>query len=204
MRRDGEIAKCVSIGDCYVDLKIDDICFFYVWKKNGKICYNTEHNFDIINEYIDPTTIMKQFDPTKPVQTKDGQDVTILGTNGRGNYPIYGYVGYGDQDINCWTKEGKYNYALMRQNIENKWDLVNLPTTKVVPLDAGDVKFGDLLKIDNNPGDWRGIVAINAKNTSHPVVAGQGSFSFIYLQKHCEISRDGGKTWEKCEKVVNE
>lgn len=166
---------------------------------NG-FCLNDkkEHIKDIVSEYVEPQK--STLDLTKPVQTKHRLKVVILGTNGKGKYTVYGYVNDNYDTIHTWTETGRYATIVA----DDPFDLVNIPQTKVVPLDAGDIKFGDILKIDNNPNDWRGIIGINGKNSSHPVMAGGGNFSFQYLQKHCEISRDGGKTWEKCEKVVED
>jgi len=44
-------------------------------------------------------------DFNKPVQTKSGKQVEILTTDGRGQYPIVGYIEGSDSPA-CWTREG--------------------------------------------------------------------------------------------------
>lgn len=48
---------------------------------------------------------MTEIDFSKPVQTKDGRRVEILGTNGREPLCIYGYI-EGNCELFTWTKSG--------------------------------------------------------------------------------------------------
>lgn len=60
-------------------------------------------------------------DLTKPMQTRDGQKVNLITTEGREEYPLVGYVGDGIIPT-AWTKEGKWwngggNFTLNLVNI---------------------------------------------------------------------------------------
>lgn len=61
-------------------------------------------------------------DLTKPLRTKKGELVTIVTTEGRGEYPVIGYIGDNDS-IDRFTKEGKY-YA---SGTTSTYDLENVP-----------------------------------------------------------------------------
>lgn len=76
------------------------------------------------------------FDPTKPCTTRDGRDVIIKFTDGRGDYPIAGYIGAKD-GVDHWSKDGHYfggnSHAL---------DLVNVPETpRCEPVDKAKGGF---------------------------------------------------------------
>ena len=60
-------------------------------------------------------------DYTKPVQTRDGRPVTILSTEGRGQYPVIGYVGK-DTAMKKWSAEGNYS-----TDGDRTLDLINVP-----------------------------------------------------------------------------
>lgn len=62
-------------------------------------------------------------DWTKPVQTRDGTPVNILSREGRGTFPVIGYIGDAT-DVDTWTAEGKY-----RTNKSGPEDLMNVPET---------------------------------------------------------------------------
>jgi hypothetical protein len=51
--------------------------------------------------------IAPKIDFTKPVQTKGGESVEIITTNGRGTYPVIGFVG-GNESPSTFTSEGVY------------------------------------------------------------------------------------------------
>jgi len=64
-----------------------------------------------------------KIDYSKPVRTKSKQPVTILFTNGRGEFSVGGYVG----DSSClslWTKDGIHCIS--------EFDLENAPVRKTV------------------------------------------------------------------------
>ncbi len=64
------------------------------------------------------------FDPTKPVQTRDGREAGIYATDGGNKYPIHGYHVdcNGDKSVGCWTKDGLYI-----DDARDARDLVNEP-----------------------------------------------------------------------------
>jgi hypothetical protein len=51
---------------------------------------------------------MSNIDFTKPVETIDGTPVQIVSTEGRGRYPILGYIGHESQYITSWSSDGFY------------------------------------------------------------------------------------------------
>lgn len=57
----------------------------------------------------------------KPVQTRRGYPVTILTTDGRGNYPVVGYI-WERTDVHTWMRSGRY-FA----DLEGPLDLINVP-----------------------------------------------------------------------------
>lgn len=53
-----------------------------------------------------------KIDYTKPIRTKRYKTpVTILYTNGRGNFPIGGYIG-NTENIQFWTKDGGFKESV--------------------------------------------------------------------------------------------
>jgi hypothetical protein len=74
----------------------------------------------------------KKFDPTKPVQTRDGWDVVIFpmpqGAAGYNKETIFG--AYKNPDLNCWyvacwSGDGRWNGST-----DTEYDLVNIPVKK--------------------------------------------------------------------------
>jgi len=51
---------------------------------------------------------MSNIDFTKPVETIDGTLVQIISTEGRGKYPILGYIGNKSQYVTSWMPDGFY------------------------------------------------------------------------------------------------
>ena len=66
-------------------------------------------------------------DWTKAVQTRDGRKVEILGTGGRGSYPVVGYVG--DSTV---IREWHINGSWCSPTRPAPLDLINVPETRVV------------------------------------------------------------------------
>lgn len=64
---------------------------------------------------------LNNLDLTKPVQTRDGRKVEILGV-GRGDYPIKGYI-ENETKLTTWSIEG---FGRNKKNGE----LINVPTKK--------------------------------------------------------------------------
>ena len=76
------------------------------------------------------------FDPTKPVQTRDGREAGIYATDCGGNYPIHGFVVNGERrKITTWAENGSH-----LGSHPNLSDLVNVPDYPPLP----DVKGGRL------------------------------------------------------------
>lgn len=80
------------------------------------------------------------FDPTKPVQTRDGREARIICTDAKGDYPIIALVGP-DEILRFYDSGGKsYYYS------EN--DLINIPEKRVVWFNVYNDKFGHETKED--------------------------------------------------------
>lgn len=63
---------------------------------------------------------MSEIDWSKPVETQDGRDVTILSTDGRGSFPVVGYIQL-SQDLRTWSTGGGYTHQPC------DIDLINVP-----------------------------------------------------------------------------
>ena len=66
------------------------------------------------------------FDPTKPVQTRDGRKVELITTKGREPWVLVGYIDDGAQVVE-WLKDGR---RIQSQDIG--MDLINVPETAEV------------------------------------------------------------------------
>lgn len=63
-------------------------------------------------------------DLTKPVQTRDGSEAKISGTDNPGDYPVYGYIKASDDEWvpECWTREGR-----QISDAVGDLDIINVP-----------------------------------------------------------------------------
>ncbi|MGH6746419.1 hypothetical protein [Novosphingobium sp.] len=89
---------------------------------------------DIRNVAEVPAPAAPALDLTKPLQTRDGRSVVLITSEGRGKYPVLGYVG-DDTGPTSGTSEGKYQ-AHTAQRDE---DLVNVA-------DKPDVFYGSIYR----------------------------------------------------------
>jgi hypothetical protein len=73
-----------------------------------------------------------------------------------------------------------------------------------VPLEPGDIKSSYLLRHKNEPEwCWRKVDGVKKDKHGVPIVLYSGSsVNFRAMFDHWLISKDGGKTWEMCEKEV--
>lgn len=78
-------------------------------------------------------------DPTKPLQTRDGRKVSLITTEGRGDYPLVGYVGEEDTPTS-WTKEGEWR----KRGGNFPIDLINIPEDVYVWINVYKDKAGKL------------------------------------------------------------
>ena len=73
-------------------------------------------------------------DITKPLRTRDGCDVTILGITARGKQPLYGLIHRDKHDaIAQWNKDGAY-YEEGSTRFPSENDLENKPAERWVNL----------------------------------------------------------------------
>lgn len=65
------------------------------------------------------------FDPTKPVQTRDGRPARILATDFKGNFPIVAAVEFcdGTEIVYSYYDDGTMN----RSRLQRGYDLINIP-----------------------------------------------------------------------------
>lgn len=69
------------------------------------------------------------FDPTKPVQTRDGREAEIAWTDMTGTYPILGR--FRNDDGTCFFGSWQSN-GLWSMDGNSSFDLINIPQTKKV------------------------------------------------------------------------
>lgn len=163
-----------------------------VWKQD-KEPLETEYPTKVLLQYENN---MKKIDITKPLRTRTYHNpVVILSDKGPGPFNIVGYIVDSSQHgtLYQWSNDGKNRHAGL-PFIENEPE-----PPKMVPLEAKDFKFGDLLRHKELSQGWLAVLGIQDNLALTKV----SHYSFNYLQKHYNISRDGGKTWEKCEKLEN-
>ncbi len=68
--------------------------------------------------------INMKFDPTKPVQTRDGQKVRIICTDVKGTAPILALINNNTYEITCrYTEDGSF-YS---KDNPSDLDLINIP-----------------------------------------------------------------------------
>lgn len=83
---------------------------------------------DLVNV---PEPVPPAFDPTKPVQTRDGRKVRILCTDRRGRRPIVGLIEENDgaECLNTFNEDGRCGECSTPSN-----DLVNIPERRTLGL----------------------------------------------------------------------
>lgn len=68
-----------------------------------------------------------KFDPTKPVQTRDGLPARILAADLKGRYPIVAVIGEGsNESVYCFAASGEYPGSQLGYK-----DLVNIPEKRI-------------------------------------------------------------------------
>lgn len=141
----------------------------------------------------------KKIDITKPLRTRTTHDpVVILSDKGPGTFNIVGYIVRANQEhtnIHQWSITGanKEAFASFIENVPEP--------PKMVPLEAKDFKFGDLIKNSKRlTYCWLAVLGVSNER----VITAVAEYPLEHLQRTHEISRDGGKTWQKCEKPENE
>ena len=141
----------------------------------------------------------KIIDITKPVQTVNGRKVfglTRLHVPGL-NFPLVGVI-EGEDIPKTWGDEGNF----YRDGLYSNDNIVNVKEKKFVPLTHEDIKPTYIFRRNHVEV---GFYTIGCLSENLIAINGiQGSFSFPYLRENFLISRNGGITWEKCEKEVEE
>ncbi len=65
-------------------------------------------------------------DLTKPLQTRSGDPVEVITVEGRGPYPIVGYISDSAVDLACWRSDGSYSC----DRTKHPFDLINTPVQR--------------------------------------------------------------------------
>lgn len=87
------------------------------------------------------------FDPSKPLQTRDGRPVELIATNARGLQPLIGYIG-NSLNLAYWGADGS-NWPSRTPSYQ---DLVNAPEPRVFYLCIGNEM---ILPADHADGNYR-------------------------------------------------
>lgn len=101
------------------------------------------------------------FDPTKPVQTRDGREAIIVSPNsGNTSYPLYACITEedGDQNLHLFTENGGF-YEFR----EDDWDLINIP-------EAPEGFKGEVTKFFNVGMSFVKLHAAAGRHPFYPVV----------------------------------
>lgn len=119
---------------------VSDLGPYYVYvngEKNDSGLGLVPHKLEVVR----PAAPAVDF--TKPLQTRDGRSVTLVTTEGRGEYPVIGYID-GNDHVQVFTASGKY-YSY---GSESDSDLQNVPKKPVEVVkyfnlyDNGDIGVG--------------------------------------------------------------
>lgn len=104
----------------------------------------------------EPKEEHKCFDPTKPVQTRDGRKARILITDLQNQTPIVAAITSECDVENAYHYGIKGNFCDM--DIEHRYDLVNIPQKRWVSLnrttDLKKVYVGGLYKTKQDADSW--------------------------------------------------
>jgi hypothetical protein len=95
---------------------------------------------------------MSNIDFTKPVETIDGTTVQIISTEGRGKYPILGYIGNKSQYVTSWMPDGFY----LSDKSESGLNLRNKATQPEEPWAAEKAAFaaGETIEVSCDESTW--------------------------------------------------
>jgi hypothetical protein len=93
-------------------------------------------------------------DFNKPVQTRNGHKVEIKFTDGRGPFPVHGYVG-NSTGITCW----KYNGKFLKTEEDCTQDLVNVKTKRYINLyrEGNNISIGHYWTTLEEASKWHDV-----------------------------------------------
>lgn len=150
---------------------------------------------------------MNTFDPTKPVQTRDGRKVRILCRDFKSpDYSIIGLIerGADDEQVQSWTNSGR----AYTDSIVNPDDLINIPAEpKLRAWKPEEVPVGCLLRVIPavaKSKEWHHYMVstiICASYISITYCGGTDGMKHqqpLWFLNNLEHSIDGGKTWLAC------
>lgn len=140
-----------------------------------------------------------KIDITKPVQTRDGRKVLgLTRIDAKGIvFPIVGLI-EGEDSPKNWKNDGSF----YRDEYNSHNDIVNVKEKKIVPLTHKDIKPTDIFR----PKEWeKGFQTISWMN-GYCICLNESCYDkgFPKLREEYLISRDGGTTWQNCEKEIEE
>jgi hypothetical protein len=141
---------------------------------------------------------MSNIDFTKPVETIDGTSVQIISTEGRGKYPILGYIGNKSQYVTSWMPDGFY----LSDKSESGLNLRNKATQpQKVPLELCDVPPGSVIRNGlNNPNRWYAVLSVGHSGLA---TCEDSLKTFEYLKgSDWQIKRPTDTEWQPCCKEI--
>lgn len=112
--KEGDVVKCVrkggihlTAGTEYQVIQIRKDSYIQIVNDGGYMVFYHPNYFELAGN----------LDFTKPLRTISGKEVKIITTEGRGKFPVLGYVGESEQ-VYLFTKEGVSSYNIYH-NLEN-------------------------------------------------------------------------------------
>lgn len=137
------------------------------------------------------TTNTKPFDPTKPVQTRDGRKVRIICVDKvNTEYPIVALIKYDNyEQVICYDRNGDSG--------EQQLQLINIPEQpKYRAWKPEEVPVGCIMKTRDTGSRWV-LIGINEQHLLK-IAGDTGHRSIEYAFNNYDHSVDGGKTWLTC------
>jgi len=91
-----------------------------------------------------------KFDPTKPVQTRDGRPARVICADARGGWPIIALVevSEGCEETSVHREDGSYNSA----DPQSRRDLINIPEKRTLDIWVDINSFGRLTWVHDSKG----------------------------------------------------
>lgn len=143
------------------------------------------------------------FDPTKPVQTRDGRKARIICTDHNHIQPVIALVETGGvESIERHGLDGSFNYA---HGEPSTHDLINIPEEKWSQWSSEELPLDAWFRETAFPDEWFKVASRWFANVGGNKVlyveftdSDRGTVDLAAIFSKCEHSTDLGKTWHKC------
>ena len=131
---------------------------------SGSVVYvrdNRGERYGFYAERFEAAPVAPVLDFTKPLETQDGREVTLITASGRGTYPVLAYIEDSKQ-VTSFTAEGKYLIGetddrdlrnVAPKPVERE-AYVNVNAVGSSPLSTGGL-YEDRAKADSSAGPYR-------------------------------------------------